>query len=192
MSLLKVKKKKLLKYGAVSIETCRQMCKNLLKISKSNIAVSITGIAGPGGGTVKKPVGLVYIGIASKKKIANDKNIKIDIIGKTQSEIFEIENDLKISVKELNEREESYPKNMVVPKVTWRLSKQIVSINGSTDKGEIVKFIEKMPIMDSKYITKFLSDNSPGLDLIREVTAPSGKKVLTRIAFGAEFFRPFF
>jgi len=95
-------------------------------------------------------------------------------------------------IKELNEREESYPKNMVVPKVTWRLSKQIVSINGSTDKGEIVKFIDKMPIMDSKYITKFLSDNSPGLNLIREVIAPSGKKVLARIAFGAEFFRPFF
>ena len=69
IKFLKVKKKKLLKYGAVSIETCRQMCKNLLKISKSNIAVSITGIAGPGGGTVKKPIGLVYIGIASKKKL---------------------------------------------------------------------------------------------------------------------------
>ena len=68
IKFLKLKKKKLLKYGAVSIETCKQMCKNLLKISKSNIAVSITGIAGPGGGTVKKPVGLVYIGIASKKK----------------------------------------------------------------------------------------------------------------------------
>ena len=75
IKFLKVKKKKLLKYGAVSIETCKQMCKNLLKISKSNIAVSITGIAGPGGGTVKKPVGLVYIGIASKKKIEVNKFI---------------------------------------------------------------------------------------------------------------------
>ncbi|MFM7498922.1 MAG: CinA family protein [Candidatus Fonsibacter sp.] len=75
IKFLKVKKKKLLKYGAVSMEICKQMCKNLLKISKSNIAVSITGIAGPGGSTVKKPVGLVYIGIASKKKIEINKFI---------------------------------------------------------------------------------------------------------------------
>ena len=95
-------------------------------------------------------------------------------------------------IKELNEREESYPKGRTVPVVTWRLQKQIVSINGNEDKGEIVKFIEKMPIMDSKYITKFLQENSPGLDLTQEITAPSGKKVLARITFGAEFFRPFF
>jgi hypothetical protein len=95
-------------------------------------------------------------------------------------------------IKELNERESSYPKNMTIPVVTWRLQKQIVSIDGNTDKGEIVKFIERMPIMDSKYITKFLQDNSPGLNLTQEVTAPSGKKVLARITFGAEFFRPFF
>jgi hypothetical protein len=95
-------------------------------------------------------------------------------------------------IKELNERESSYPKNMTVPVVTWRLQKQIVSVDGSTDKGEIVKFIERMPIMDSKYITKFLQENSPGLDLTQEIIAPSGKKVLARITFGAEFFRPFF
>lgn len=95
-------------------------------------------------------------------------------------------------IKELNEREESYPKGMTVPVVTWRLLKQIVSIDGNTDKGEISKYIEKMPIMDSKYITKFIQENSPGLNLSQEVIAPSGKKVLARITFGAEFFRPFF
>ena len=75
IKFLKVKKETLLKYGAVSMETCKQMCENLLKISKSNIAVSITGIAGPGGGTVKKPIGLVYIGIATKETIKINKFI---------------------------------------------------------------------------------------------------------------------
>lgn len=69
IKFLKVKKETLLKYGAVSVETCKQMCKNLLKISKSNIAISITGIAGPDGGSIQKPIGLVYIGIASENKI---------------------------------------------------------------------------------------------------------------------------
>ena len=75
IKFLKVKKETLLKYGAVSMEACKQMCENLLKISKSNIAVSITGIAGPGGGTVKKPIGLVYIGIATKQTIKINKFI---------------------------------------------------------------------------------------------------------------------
>ena len=94
--------------------------------------------------------------------------------------------------KELNDRESSYPKNMVAPRVTWRLAKQIVSIDGNEDKGEIVKFIDKMPIMDSKYITQFLNKNQPSINLEREFIAPSGKKVKSRIAFGVEFFRPFF
>ena len=94
--------------------------------------------------------------------------------------------------KELSERENSYPKNMVAPKVTWRLSKQIISIDGNEDKTEIVKFIEKMPIMDSKFITNFVNRNQPSLNLEKEIIAPSGKSVLTRVTFGAEFFRPFF
>ena len=69
IDLLKVRQKTLTKYGAVSTETCKEMCKNLLKISKTNIAISVTGIAGPDGGTKKKPIGLVYIGICSKKKL---------------------------------------------------------------------------------------------------------------------------
>ena len=68
LDLLKVRQKTLTKYGAVSAEICKEMCNNLLKISKTNIAISVTGIAGPDGGTKKKPIGLVYIGICSKNK----------------------------------------------------------------------------------------------------------------------------
>jgi len=87
---------------------------------------------------------------------------------------------------------ESYPSNRVAPKVTWRLNKQIVSIDGDTDKGMIAKFIETMPIMDSKFIRNFLNENEPRLDLQKEVTAPSGEKVIVDITFGVEFFRPFY
>ena len=66
--ILKVPKKIIMKHGAVSYETCLSMVKNLNKISKTNISVSITGVAGPKGGTKKKPVGLVYIGIKKGNK----------------------------------------------------------------------------------------------------------------------------
>ncbi len=68
INILKVPKKAIIKNGAVSYETCLSMVKNLNKISKTNISVSITGIAGPKGGTKKKPVGLVYIGIKKGSK----------------------------------------------------------------------------------------------------------------------------
>ena len=61
VKLLQVPKKTITKYGAVSYETCLSMVKNLSKISKANISISITGVAGPNGGTKAKPVGLVYI-----------------------------------------------------------------------------------------------------------------------------------
>ena len=63
INILKVPKKIIMKYGAVSYEACLSMVKNLNKISKTNISVSITGVAGPKGGSKQKPVGLVYIGI---------------------------------------------------------------------------------------------------------------------------------
>ena len=69
IKILKVPKKLILKYGAVSYETCLSMVKNLNKISKTNISVSITGVAGPNGGTKQKPVGLVFIGIKKGNKI---------------------------------------------------------------------------------------------------------------------------
>ena len=73
IKLLKVPKDIIRKYGAVSQETCLAMLNNLNKIGKTNIAVSITGIAGPKGATKKKPVGLVYIGIKKANKIKVDK-----------------------------------------------------------------------------------------------------------------------
>ena len=69
IKILKVNKKIINKYGAVSPECCKTMVKNLSKISKSKINVSITGIAGPGGATKNKPVGLVYIGIKKGKTL---------------------------------------------------------------------------------------------------------------------------
>ena len=68
IKVLKVPKKIIMKHGAVSYETCLAMVKKLNKISKTNICVSITGVAGPKGGTKIKPVGLVYIGIKKKKQ----------------------------------------------------------------------------------------------------------------------------
>ena len=68
-SILKVPQKIIKKYGAVSVQCCMAMVNNLSKISKSKICVSITGIAGPKGGSQQKPVGLVYIGIKVGKKV---------------------------------------------------------------------------------------------------------------------------
>ncbi len=68
INILRVPKKIIMKHGAVSYETCLSMVKNLNKISKTDISVSITGIAGPKGGTKHKPVGLVYIGIKKNNK----------------------------------------------------------------------------------------------------------------------------
>ena len=69
INILHISKKIIKKYGAVSEQVCYLMIKNMLKISNTKIIISITGIAGPGGGTKKKPVGLVYIGIKKDNKI---------------------------------------------------------------------------------------------------------------------------
>lgn len=92
---------------------------------------------------------------------------------------------------EINKIIESYP-TMNPPRVTLRLNKQIVSVDGNDNREEIAKFIESMPIMDSKHIKKFMNENEPGLDLNKLVMAPSGEKVEVVINFGVEFFRPFF
>ena len=95
IDILKVPKKIISKYGAVSNECCLSMVKNLSKISKANISVSITGIAGPNGGTKLKPIGLVYIGIKKgnnisvQKKLFKSKN-RISIQKATTLEVLKI------------------------------------------------------------------------------------------------------
>ena len=76
-SILKVPKKIISKYGSVSVQCCLSMVNNLSKISKAKACISITGIAGPKGGSKQKPVGLVYVGIKIRNKvIVNRYNFK--------------------------------------------------------------------------------------------------------------------
>ena len=75
IKILKVNKNIIKKFGAVSPECCKAMVLNLSRMSKANINVSITGIAGPNGGTKKKPIGLVYIGVKKGNKIIINRNI---------------------------------------------------------------------------------------------------------------------
>ena len=73
IKILKVSKKIIKKYGAVSEQVCKSMVTNISRIAKTKMSVSVTGIAGPGGDSKKKPVGLVYIGIKKGNKISINK-----------------------------------------------------------------------------------------------------------------------
>ena len=95
-------------------------------------------------------------------------------------------------INEIQKMIDSYPQGRTAPRVTWRLNKEIVEVNGVTDRAEIVKFVESMPIGDSKYIRQFMNQNEPRLDMTREAIAPSGEKLTVNVGFGVEFFRPFF
>jgi hypothetical protein len=95
-------------------------------------------------------------------------------------------------LQEIDRIIENYPQGRVAPKVTIKLQKQIVELDGDTDKGKIAIFVEQLPIADSKFIRNFLKDNVPSLDLTKRVIAPSGEETKVDIVFGVEFFRPFF
>ena len=95
-------------------------------------------------------------------------------------------------ILEISKMAESYPQGRVVPKITWRLQKEIVEIDGSSDMAGIAKFVESMPIADSKTIRNFMDKNEPKLDMNKTVLAPSGEKLTVNVGFGADFFRPFF
>ena len=80
IKILKVNKNIIKKYGAVSHECCLSMVNNLSRISKAHINLSVTGIAGPNGGTKEKPVGLVYIGVKKGNKTTRHKKLKKEIV----------------------------------------------------------------------------------------------------------------
>jgi len=94
--------------------------------------------------------------------------------------------------QDLDRIADNYPPGMVAPIITKRLESQILELNGNTDKGKIAKFVSQMPISDSKELRKFINECEPKLDLDKKIMAPSGEMVNVKIAFGVEFFRPFF
>ena len=93
---------------------------------------------------------------------------------------------------DLQELSKHYSGVQIVPTVTKRLEKHIVEIEGEKDLGVIATRIQIMPIKDSQAFRAYITENKPGLDLQRTVTAPSGNQVSTSISFGMAFFRPFF
>jgi hypothetical protein len=95
-------------------------------------------------------------------------------------------------IMEIGKMADSYPQGRVVPRITWRMQKEIIEVDGSTDKSMIAKFVESMPIADSKFIRNFMTENEPRLDMTKTIIAPSGEKLTVNVGFGADFFRPFF
>lgn len=93
---------------------------------------------------------------------------------------------------EIEEIRKSWNGIGVAPVVTKQLEFMIKSIEGNKDQMNIRNFIETLPIRDSQEFRKYVNDNKPGIDLKKEVKAPSGEIVQVNIGFGAEFFRPFY
>ena len=98
INILKVPRKIIQKHGAVSVQCCLSMVNNLYKISKSKVCISITGIAGPKGGTKQKPVGLVYIGLRYGKKVIVSKN-QFKNIGRAHIQRSSLKKSLNLLIK---------------------------------------------------------------------------------------------
>jgi len=95
-------------------------------------------------------------------------------------------------IQDINRMASTYPQGRVVPRVTWRMEKEILEVDGSRDKAQITKFIESMPIADSKFIRNFMNENEPRLDMNKTIMTPSGERLTVNVGFGVDFFRPFF
>jgi len=95
-------------------------------------------------------------------------------------------------IQDINRMASTYPQGRVVPRVTWRMEREILEIDGSRDKSQIAKFIESMPIADSKFLRNFMNENDPRLDMNKTIMTPSGERLTVNVGFGVDFFRPFF
>ena len=95
-------------------------------------------------------------------------------------------------IQEINQLAQNYPQGRIVPRVTWRMEREIVEIDGNSDRANIAKFIESMPISDSKFIRNFMNENEPRLDMNKTIMTPSGERLTVNVGFGVDFFRPFF
>jgi hypothetical protein len=144
--------------------------------------------------TTKKPfqttVMLDELSIISNQKPNDDGSFTI-LLPKSQTTI-KIKPLTYGEIQDKSRMGSTYPQNRVVPKVTWRMEREILEVNGSTDRAVIAKFIESMPISDSKFIRNFMNENEPRLDMNKTITTPSGEKLTVNVGFGVDFFRPFF
>ena len=95
-------------------------------------------------------------------------------------------------IQEINRMASTYPQGRVVPRVTWRMEREILEVDGSRDKAQIAKFIESMPIADSKFIRNFMNENEPRLDMNKTIMTPSGERLTVNVGCGVDYFRPFF
>ena len=141
--------------------------------------------------TFEATVTLDELNIKKTEETPNEEGLFVTKLPKTGSEV-KLRPLSYSEIIEIEKMADDYPVGRVAPKITWRLNKQIVELNGTRDKAVIAKFIEQMPISDSKHVRNFLRKNQPSLDLQKSVKAPSGELVTIEVTFGVDFFRPFF
>ncbi|MEP3665324.1 MAG: nicotinamide-nucleotide amidohydrolase family protein, partial [Roseibium sp.] len=88
--------------GAVSRETAVEMAEGALKNSRADLAVSVTGIAGPGGGSVQKPVGTVHFGLAAKKRKTEHFSANFDDLGRDDVRLLAVAKALELISNSIN------------------------------------------------------------------------------------------
>ena len=132
--------------------------------------------------------------------ILKTKDINVDIDGNNEFDFFLEVSKKKVKLsfitptddKELKEIEKANKNNPVNPFMTKQLEKIVKEIDGIRDAMTIAQFIQTMPIRDSQSIRKIIRNNTPAIDLNITVMTPSNQEIGARIAFGVEFFRPFY
>jgi hypothetical protein len=132
--------------------------------------------------------------------ILKAKDIGVEIDGNNEFEFFLDISKKKVKLsfitptddKELKEIDKANKNNIVNPYMTKQLEKIVKEVDGVRDAMTIAQFIQTMPIRDSQNIRKVIRENTPAIDLNIIVNSPSNTEVGVRIAFGVEFFRPFY